>query len=263
MSGDSKKVKTSPPDSKVTKTNGGKSWGPVSAVLITVITYIASQVLVGIVFGLFLILSKWDNERIDQWINLSYAQFLFVAGSAVATIGVLWLFLRARKIGFRALGFLRPPEWRDVLSTLGGFFIYFALFILAAVIASQVFGVNTEQEQEIGFDGAKAAGEGLVWVFLSLVVLPPLVEETLFRGFLFGGLRTKLSFVRATLVTSALFAVPHLFASSDGLLWIAAIDTFVLSLVLCHVREKTGALWAPIGIHAIKNCIAFIFIFVV
>lgn len=234
-----------------------------AAMVVTVITFVVSQLFVGLLFGVFFGLVGWDDAQIDRWLDLPYAQFLLVFASSIATIGVLWFFLRARKSGFGMLGFTRKPQWRDLLSIIGGFIVYFGLFVVAAIIAGQLFGINTGQEQEIGFESAKAGGNGLLWVFLSLVILPPLVEETLFRGFLFGSLRTKMTLPWAIVVTSVLFAVPHLFASSNGLLWIAAVDTLVLSVVLCYVREKTGALWASIGIHAIKNCLAFVVIFVV
>ena len=68
--------------------------------------------------------------------------------------------------------------------------------------------------------------------------------------------------VWAIIITSLIFASPHLLESgSGGLLWIAGIDTFVLSLVLCWVREKTGRLYAGMGIHALKNTVAFISLF--
>jgi hypothetical protein len=94
--------------------------------------------------------------------------------------------------------------------------------------------------------------------FVSLVLLPPIVEEIVFRGFVFTGLRKKMKFTAATIITSLLFAGPHLLASSEGLLWVAGVDTLVLSFVLCYLRERTGALWAPMAVHGLKNALAFV-----
>jgi len=47
-----------------------------------------------------------------------------------------------------------------------------------------------------------------------------------------------------------------------GPLYIAALDTFILSLVLIYLREKTGSLWASITLHAVKNGVAFMALFV-
>ena len=144
---------------------------------------------------------------------------------------------------------------------LGGFAAYFVLYIVGLVIAKALVpSLNLEQEQEIGFS-TNTQGAALLPVFISLVILPPITEEIVARGFLFGGLRTKLPFAVAATITSVLFAAAHLGEASEGLLWIAAVDTFILSLVLCYLREKTGSLWPSIGVHALKNGLAFIVLF--
>jgi membrane protease YdiL (CAAX protease family) len=69
--------------------------------------------------------------------------------------------------------------------------------------------------------------------------------------------------VPAVILTSLIFASAHLpEGGAAGLLYIAALDTFILSLVLIYLREKTGGLWASITLHAIKNGIAFVALFV-
>lgn len=226
----------------------------------TIGIFVLAQVVVVILFGVILGFSGKEAD-IDAWLASTTGQFAAIAASAAATAGLLWLFLRWRRTGFRALGLARLPSGRDAAYIALGFLGYFVLLIGVSVVAAQL-GLDTQKEQEIGFEQAKSGG-GLWLVFASLVIIPPIIEELVFRGFLFGGLRTKLNFAWATAITSVLFAIPHLFATSDGLLWIAAIDTLLLSLVLCYAREKTGALWAPIGIHAVKNSLAFLFVFVV
>jgi membrane protease YdiL (CAAX protease family) len=79
---------------------------------------------------------------------------------------------------------------------------------------------------------------------------------------LYKGLRNKFSFPVAAVATSLLFALGHLqFGSGAPLLWVAGLDTFVLSVVLCYLREKTGSLWPGIMIHAAKNAVAFSVLF--
>jgi membrane protease YdiL (CAAX protease family) len=101
--------------------------------------------------------------------------------------------------------------------------------------------------------------------FVALVVIAPVAEEALMRGFLFGALRRRLPFIWSTLITSAMFASLHLAGGEQGAgpLWVAAIDTFTLSLALCYLREKTGRLWAGIGLHMLKNGIAFVALFII
>ena len=77
------------------------------------------------------------------------------------------------------------------------------------------------------------------------------------------GLRTNLPVVPAAIITSILFGAAHLqFGSDKPLLWIAAMDTFALSMVLVWMRVKTQNLWAPITLHMLKNTVAFVLLFI-
>jgi membrane protease YdiL (CAAX protease family) len=84
------------------------------------------------------------------------------------------------------------------------------------------------------------------------------------RGFLYSSLKKAMPVGLAAVSVSLLFAAAHLpEGGAAGPLYIAAIDTFILSLVLVYLREKTGSLWASITLHALKNGIAFVALFVV
>lgn len=242
MSEDSSKKSSAP-----VKENGAKiNWGPQAAIIMTVVIFMASQLLIGAMLGVIFGSLNWSSTQVDDWLNTTIAQFIIGLASAAASMLVLKIFLDARKSGFRAIGLSRWPNKKDAIFFALGFLVYFGLLIIAVSIASKV-GVDTQQQQEVGFDNAKSTKDMLYLVFISLVVLPPVVEEILFRGFLFGGLRTKLNFVVATIITSLLFAAPHLLGTTSGLLWVAAIDTFVLSLVLCYVREKNRSALGQYG----------------
>lgn len=236
-------------------------WGPGAGITVTALAFVLSQLIAGALFVIGLASAGWSSHRVDHWMNSVLGQFLMVLVSEGLALLILWLFLRRRKANWRLLGFQRTPQWRDVGYVIAGFVIYFALLLLAAGLAGSLLHINLDQKQELGFQNVIGSGEKLI-TFISLVLLPPLVEETLFRGFLFGGLRKKLPFVWATLATSLLFAVPHLLESSSGPLWIAGIDTLVLSIVLCYLREKTQALWAAIAVHMLKNGLAFLYLYV-
>jgi len=190
-------------------------------------------------------------------------QFLITLMAEAITLAIVWLFVRQwswTKIK-QGIG-LRKLRWHDAGFALFGVILYLAVYSLTLNITSSFFNVDVNQEQSIGFSGASGFLP-LALTAISLVVLPPLVEEIVFRGFLYGGLRKKMTPVIAALVTSIVFAAPHALEGSDGkLLWVAAIDTFTLSLVLCYLREKTGSIYAGIGVHAIKNGLAFITLFV-
>lgn len=239
-------------------------WSPWAAVLYAVLVYFAAQIVAGLLISIYLHLKGWNQATATIWLNHSiFAQFWYVLFAEALTFGAIWWFVRRRKAGLRIIGW-RRPRWSDPVYTLAGFFVYFVSYLVVLTIATHLFpSLNVDQKQDLGFQNA-AGGGALVLTFLSLVVLPPVVEETVFRGFVFTGLRNKLKPIGAALITSALFATAHLqFGSGQPLLWVAALDTFTLSLVLCYLRQKTDSLWPGILLHALKNCIAFVALFVI
>lgn len=236
-------------------------WGPIAGVLVTAIAFVTAQVLAASVFLAALAILGWSTNHINSWLNGVFGQFIVVTCSEVLALGILWLFLRYRRIGWRLLGFRRKVAWKDLGYAVLGFLAYLLIFIVAVAFTKALLHINVDQKQEVGFQDVVGGFQKLL-TFISLVLLPPIAEETLFRGFMFGGFRKSLPFIWASLFTSILFALPHLFESSHGLLWIGGIDTFILSLVLCYLREKTDALWAGIVVHMLKNGIAFLALYV-
>jgi membrane protease YdiL (CAAX protease family) len=237
-------------------------WGPTAAIIISVLAYLAGSILAGIVVYAVAALMHKDLKESNDWLASIPGQFLFVVLLEGLIITTIVLFLKHRGASIRDLGFRRRPELGDAGRAVIAFVLYFGALIIASALAKGLLNVDVDQKQELGFDNVVGGTEKII-TFISLVVLPPIAEEILFRGFLFTGMRKRLKFVPATIFVSLIFASLHLFASNQGLLWIAGIDTFILSLVLCYLREKTGNLWASIAVHMIKNTMAFIFLYVV
>lgn len=94
-----------------------------------------------------------------------------------------------------------------------------------------------------------AANEILAsWLFpLLAVVAAPLVEEILFRGLVFRGMRRMMGFLPAALASAALFAVVHPPVS--------VAPVFVLGVVAAWAYERSGLLLAPIVAHAVYNAV--------
>lgn len=239
------------------------NWSPLEAVGVTIFIYFAGQITGGLLAYAIAALVGYDRAATADWIEKStIGQFVTISLIEAISVALLYAFLKRRGANWRSIGLGGQLKLRDVGYALGGYAVYFVLYIIAIVVVSKLWpGFNTEQRQEIGFESARGIQLGLV--FVSLVLLPPIVEEILMRGFLYSSLRRKITRFHATVITSALFAVAHLQAGSGAaLLWVAAVDTFVLSVVLIHLREKTGKLWAPMGLHGLKNLVAFMSIFV-
>lgn len=250
---------------RTTKEGETVNWTPLEAVGITVAIYFVSQLLASLAAGIFAGFVGWDSEQLSNELEAAPGlQFLFIFSIEALTVFLLYKFMKRRKTPWKAIGWV-PPKLRDVGYMLAGFGAYFAIYAYIVHTAVQLLfpQVDTDQPQQLGFDTATAAGPDLIFIFLSLVILPPLVEEILVRGFLFTGLKQKMNLISAALITSVIFAAAHLQWGSDApLLWTAAADTFTLSMILVYLRHKTGSLWPGIGVHFIKNGIAFLALFV-
>jgi membrane protease YdiL (CAAX protease family) len=237
-------------------------WNPWWAVVFVVLVYYVSQLFGGLLVSLYPALKHWSNAQANNWLNNSVgAQFVYVFLAEAFTIGAIYLFLRHYKLGFRSIG-LRRPRWSDPLFGLAAVPAYFLLYFVAVGVVSYfVPSLNVNEQQQIGFTSVHGAAQ-LIMTFISLVILPPLTEEIMVRGFLYGSLKKGMPTAAAVIVTSAIFASAHLpEGGAAGPLYIAAIDTFVLSLVLIYLREKTKGLWSSMTLHAIKNGIAFVALF--
>jgi membrane protease YdiL (CAAX protease family) len=238
-------------------TDSGITWGAWSAIGVVVAVFLVAQLVAEEVLLIYPRLQGWSQGVANNWLqNSVYAQFFYVLLAETLTVSIIFLFIYWRKGKLSSIG-LKRPKIMDLPYALSGLAVYYPIYIVAALTAAWLLKVNLNQTQSIGFNGSYS-GWQLAVVFVSLVILPPIAEEIMFRGFLFSGLKKKLPVIWAALFTSLLFAVPHLLESgSGGLLWIAGIDTFILSMVLCWLRQKTDRLYAGMGLHALKNFIAF------
>jgi membrane protease YdiL (CAAX protease family) len=238
-------------------------WRPVLGVLFVISIYYFSQIFGGIVVSIYPWAKHWSNDRASSWLNSStYAQFIYVVLAEAFTIGAIYLFLKNYHKTFGLIGLIKP-RLKDVGYGLLAVPLYYLLYILTVGIVSYfVPSLNINQHQEVGFSNVHGIIQ-LSLTFMSLVILPPLAEEIMVRGFLYSSLRKGLPQLAAVIMTSLIFASAHLpEGGSSGPLYIAALDTFVLSLVLIYLRQRTGGLWAGITLHGFKNAVAFLSIFV-
>lgn len=92
---------------------------------------------------------------------------------------------------------------------------------------------------------------------LIVVVVAPLIEEVLFRGYVFGSLKGR-SRTTAYVVSCLLFAFLHVWQFVGG--DVLSINRFILLLqylvpgmVLSWSYDRCGSLWGPFFLHAAAN----------
>ncbi|MBX5468386.1 MAG: CPBP family intramembrane metalloprotease [Thermoleophilaceae bacterium] len=149
---------------------------------------------------------------------------------------------RLRQFGFRA------APLRLTLKVAGiGFAAYWALSVLYVTL------LNLHQEQEVTNDLAVDQSDlRLVLAALLVIVVAPVAEELFFRGFFYRALRTRYGVAFSALVDGVVFGAIHASGSSFSVLPALAL----LGVILCLVYERTGTLFATIGLHAFNNTVA-------
>lgn len=83
-------------------------------------------------------------------------------------------------------------------------------------------------------------------IFLP-VVIAPIVEEYIFRGFLFKKLYEKNGLMVSAIISSSVFSILHLNLGFVG--------HFVFGIFLCFIFLQTRNLWVPIILHSLHNLI--------
>lgn len=182
-----------------------------------------------------------------------YSALVYVV-SLVITIFVPWKLAKSKttrdELGLRGL-----PTWTDILLAPVGFIVFMIVAVILVAILQAIFpGVNWNESQDVGFSNLISSSD-FVLAFISLVVVAPVAEELIFRGWLYGKLRAKIPAIPAMLVVSILFGIVH------GQ-WNVGVTVFVMSIAMCTLREITGTIWGGILIHILKNGIAFYFLYV-
>jgi membrane protease YdiL (CAAX protease family) len=154
---------------------------------------------------------------------------------------------RGMRAGLMALGLGAPRRaWGG--ATALAFFGYLGFALVYTQLVAQPEQTNVAED--LGFDASTA---GAISAAILIVLLAPLAEETFFRGFVFGGLRTAMPSWAAIAISGAIFGSVHLTTGNVA----SAVQLAVLGAILAWLYEHTGSIRPTILIHVINNAIAF------
>jgi len=217
------------------------------------VAFYASQlIVVGVLY-----LLNWFHIPLVESVSNAVFQTAISAIIYVLTIVIvvgLPFAIRRYETTLEQMGLTRLPSWADIGLAPLTYIVYAILVAIVMAAVVQIPGFPADQAQDVGFKTFGTRMDNLL-AFGTLVVLAPIAEETLFRGYLYGKLKGYLPTVIAAIVTSLLFGIVHM-------QWNVGVDVFVLSLMLCALRSLTGSIWAGVLVHMIKNAIAYYVLFI-
>jgi len=219
-----------------------KPWGRGATLALGVFALLSGQL------AALLALSWWYGQSVGHLPEFSgdgVAIALVIAVSTPVEVALLVVF--ARRTGANVaeyLGLIWPRRGELVF----GFLAMAGLIVLGDVL-SWLTGRSLVTQFQLDIYASASAAGGILWLWLAIVVLTPLGEEMIFRGFLFRGwLRTPRDGWPVIVATSLLWAVIHL--QYD---WYVIGQIFVFGLMLGWLRWATGSTILTMLLHALIN----------
>lgn len=179
-------------------------------------------------------------ERVFELFAGQTVQTLLVSNLVVVVL--YWLAFCRRKETLRHYAGLYAPKMGAMLCAFAsGLLLHFLVIVCINLIElPQTLMEQYDSGMEQMFEGS------LALVLLTSLVIAPLVEEIVFRGALLKALQKSLNLPIAVLTSSALFALVHINPVQMGY-------AFVLGLILCILRLKSGSLWGCVAMHIAFN----------
>lgn len=180
-------------------------------------------------------------------LGVTGVNLIYYGAGLVFCLTVMLRFLRA---GFDAM--LDRPG-RCVLAGVLALFADYAMSTLCALLLLALLSAVANPNGAVLADMAEQDPGAIRALGLFI---GPIVEETLFRGVVFGSLRTR-SRVLAYAVSTLLFGLYHVWqyalAYADAALLLYAVQYVPISLALDWCYERTESVWPPVFVHMISN----------
>ncbi|WP_035610180.1 CPBP family intramembrane glutamic endopeptidase [Haloferula sp. BvORR071] len=150
-----------------------------------------------------------------EWLGLRWRRWWLSIPIALCSVFCMWCFM----------GFLAVSGWNSFLEEL--------------------FHIESMQES---VKLLKEAKDPMVIVLMSVaaVVVAPVAEEVVFRGYLYPAAKHFCGPVPAIIFSSLVFSAAHANV-------VALLPLFILATLLCLAYEFTGSIWANISIHFLFN----------
>lgn len=177
-----------------------------------------------------------DVAETEEYIDFLQARHVAISLLFSIVIGFSVVALYARLRGWHKPLSFRVPGWASPFRLLCGYLLLWCVSIAIEPLAELLPG----SQDALGGGG---------WLLFAAVLLAPLFEEVIFRGYIAGALRSTYGGVVAWLLSSLLFGVMHVEPS------VIVTATFG-GLVLGYYYLRYRSLVMVIMLHAMNNVTA-------
>jgi membrane protease YdiL (CAAX protease family) len=174
----------------------------------------------------------------------------FAIGSMLIWYATLFFFLYVTLSLLRGHSFWESLGWRKIKARVGGtprnpllyFFWGCGLSLLVAIVSSQMKTPDNLPMEEL----FKVRQTALLFMAMAVLVAP-LVEETLFRGYLYPLFARSFGIVPGIVLTGVLFGMMH--GAQLGWTWSLVTTLIFVGIVFTTVRARTGSVFASYLMH--------------
>ncbi len=128
----------------------------------------------------------------------------------------------------------------------------FAAYAVAWLFGTLLFLLPYEwfpADPTVGHQWEEAGWSGLVSDLISAVILAPVCEEIVFRGFLFSALRNRLGLHAAVGISALVFTLIHFYGVAD------MISVGIFGVIMAYLYHLTRSLVPCVLCHALYNLI--------
>jgi len=122
----------------------------------------------------------------------------------------------------------------------------YPLILAAQWFTQAIFGESDGSQEIVRYFLEHPDPKHRIAVILMAVIVAPVAEEIIFRGYFYGVIRRFGGRIPALLTSSLLFAAIHVHLPS-------MLGLGLLAVILCLLYERTGSLWATMTMHAAFN----------
>ncbi len=240
---------TSPYDTYVPRTPPRRKW----SILLGIVLYLIAQFGVALILPPFLIqagvISSSEAFSVMSGGFTAWTFWLLIVTNILSIVLIVAAVIAFYREPLSSLGFTTNKLPRALLFGVAGFVVAFVAALVVGFPIEQLVG--TDPTQQALSQTATEPGM-LPIVLLSGAIIAPIAEEIVFRGYLYKAFRDRFKPWYAIILSAALFSLIHLE-------WRAALQLFVIGIVLAYVYEETGNLMAPITLHILNNAVSFLY----
>jgi len=227
-----------------------RTWDFMETAFVSLIAYgvfaLTSGLALGIMLGMQEGAKNLSPAQLDALATQGrwYGAALIIASPL--TIAVLWIAIRMARREFAEYLALNWPSSGELVRAL----VIMAIVLVGEMVVGSAVGAENPSIDPLLI--VKGAG-GLLILLIGGCIAGPVMEEFIFRGFMFRGWsQSSLGPIGAIALTSAVWAMTH--TQYD---WFGRSEIFVMGLALGHFRWRSNSTWLTVMVHSGINIFLF------